>query len=89
MPPLEKESATGLAVYDWDEICKHDKEDDAWVVKDGEVWECLASPRPRHCTQVCIMPSPHASIVHERVAFCTMPALSAAPAWSATCLPRV
>ncbi len=37
MPPLEQELPTDLRVYDWDEIRKHDKEDDAWVVKDGQV----------------------------------------------------
>ncbi len=37
MPPLEQELPTDLHVYDWDEIRKHDKEDDAWVVKDGQV----------------------------------------------------
>jgi hypothetical protein len=37
MPPLEQELPTDLLVYDWDEIRKHDKEDDAWVVKDGQV----------------------------------------------------
>ena len=36
MPPLENEAAN-LNVFGWDEIKKHDKETDAWVVKDGEV----------------------------------------------------
>ncbi|KAJ1488970.1 cytochrome b5-like heme/steroid binding domain-containing protein, partial [Baffinella frigidus] len=38
MPPLENE-ANNLRVYGWEEIKKHDKENDAWVVKDGEVFD--------------------------------------------------
>lgn len=38
MAPLEKE-VSNLRVYSWDEIRKHDKENDAWVVKDGEVFD--------------------------------------------------
>mmetsp|Transcript_15378 Transcript_15378/g.36498 ORF Transcript_15378/g.36498 Transcript_15378/m.36498 type:complete len:348 (-) Transcript_15378:420-1463(-) len=39
MPPLEKEHSSELETYEWDEIKKHDKEDDAWVVKDGQVYD--------------------------------------------------
>mmetsp|Transcript_22698 Transcript_22698/g.35519 ORF Transcript_22698/g.35519 Transcript_22698/m.35519 type:complete len:342 (+) Transcript_22698:113-1138(+) len=40
MPPLEKENeATQIPTYTWEEIKKHDKEGDAWVVKDGQVYD--------------------------------------------------
>ena len=39
MPPLGVDEPNGepLKVFEWSEIMKHDKENDAWVVKDGEV----------------------------------------------------
>lgn len=39
MPPLGVDEPNGepLKVFEWSEIKKHDKENDAWVVKDGEV----------------------------------------------------
>ena len=39
MPPLaiEQDTEPAVKVYSWDEIRKHDKEGDAWVVKGGQV----------------------------------------------------
>jgi len=39
MPPLEKEHSSELPVFNWQEIKKHDQEKDAWVVKDGKVYD--------------------------------------------------
>ncbi|EKX51199.1 hypothetical protein GUITHDRAFT_151008 [Guillardia theta CCMP2712] len=41
MPPLGVDEPNGepLKVFEWSEIKKHDKENDAWVVKDGEVFD--------------------------------------------------
>lgn len=44
---------------------------------------------PTLCMQVCIMPSPHASIVHGCVAYPHDARTIRHPAWSVTCLPRV
>mmetsp|Transcript_14593 Transcript_14593/g.29194 ORF Transcript_14593/g.29194 Transcript_14593/m.29194 type:complete len:352 (+) Transcript_14593:248-1303(+) len=39
MPPLDKDLPNGMPVYEWDEIRKHNKDGDAWVVKDGQVYD--------------------------------------------------
>ena len=59
MPPLENEAAN-LNVFGWDEIKKHDKETDAWVVKDGEVNHPLCLIKFAAISPCCNVPRPAA-----------------------------